>query len=105
MSTLLQKIKDNLVHLPSKDLKFANKFIDERNFESLYELVSADHKIHDKKRNKDGLFDNEKDSNIEEHLCELEGDVLSYLRCIEPDYEIINDDDCDSDCFLREDFD
>ena len=106
MSTLLQKIKENSKFLPKKDIKFADKFIEKRDFESLYELVSADHKIHDRKRNKDGFFDTEEDNHLDEIYNELEGDVLTYVRCIEPDYEVIQEaDEFTDNNFIEEDFD
>lgn len=88
-------------------MKYADKFIAERNFDALYELVHADHKIHDRKRNKDGFFDNEEDAKLDSILSDLEGDVLTYVRLIEPDFESINDDDLDdfSGGFIGEDSD
>ena len=106
MSQLILKIKENIKYLPEKDIKFADKFMLKRDYESLYELVSADHKIHDRKRDKDGLFNTEEDVKLDEIYNELEGDTLTMVRIIDPDYEVINDslDEIDS-CFVREDFD
>lgn len=40
--TVLDKIKDLVKHLPSRDIDLANSFIDKRNFESLLELINSD---------------------------------------------------------------
>jgi hypothetical protein len=40
--TVLDKIKDLIKHLPSRDIDLANSFIDKRNFESLLELINSD---------------------------------------------------------------
>lgn len=40
--TVLDKIKDLIKHLPSRDIDLASSFIDKRNFESLLELINSD---------------------------------------------------------------
>ena len=41
MSTILNNIKTLIPYLPSKDIPYANKFLEVRNFESLQELVNS----------------------------------------------------------------
>lgn len=91
MAELLSKIKSGIAYLPERDIKHANGFIEKRDFESLYELVSAVHKVHNKKADKAGLFNNEDDERLDEIYTDLEGDVLTYLNYIEPDYKVESD--------------
>lgn len=42
MSNLYNKIKDKLNCLPIKDARLCNKYFEERNFESILEIVKSD---------------------------------------------------------------
>ena len=86
MSQLLSNIESQIGILPKKDIEYAKKFIEKRDFESLYELVEADHKIHYKKSD-NGFFENDEDEQLDQAYTRLEGDVLTYLNYIDPDYK------------------
>ena len=45
MSTPVQRIKQLLFCVPEKDIPYANKFIKERDFEALRDLVKSDIQI------------------------------------------------------------
>lgn len=61
MSTPVQRIKQLLFCVPEKDIPYANKFIKERNFEALRDLVKSDIRIFLKK----------KDESLEEQIDNL----------------------------------
>lgn len=61
MSTPVQRIKQLLFCVPEKDIPYANKFIKERDFESLRDLVKSDIRIFLKK----------KDESLEEQIDNL----------------------------------
>ena len=61
MSTPVQRIKQLLFCVPEKDIPYANKFIKERNFEALRDLVKSDIRILLKK----------KDESFEEQIYNL----------------------------------
>lgn len=92
MSDILSKIKSNSKKLPEKDLKYADKFIANRDFESLLEIVESDIIKLDKRRNADGLFSDEKDAELDVSYRELAGDIISYIRLIEPDFQLSSED-------------
>lgn len=52
MSTPVQRIKQFLSCVPEKDIPYANKFIKERDFEALRDLVKSDIRILLKKKDK-----------------------------------------------------
>ena len=83
MSEILLRIKANSKKLPEKDIKYADKFILNRDWESLLEIVESD---------------------IIKHDRDLAGDIISYIRLIEPDYKYENDD-IDESAYVGEDFD
>lgn len=97
MQPILSRIKIKCNILPPKDIKYAEKFIKERNFEALLEIVDSDIKIHNRKKNADGLFDNEEDAELDEKYCDLYGDILTYIKLVDPDFSF--DDD-----FFEEDY-
>ena len=61
MSTPVQRIKQLLSCVPGKDIPYANKFIKERDFEALRDLVKSDIRILLKK----------KDESLEEQIDNL----------------------------------
>jgi len=105
MSEILQRITANSKKLPKKDLKYADKFINNRDWESLLEIVESDIIKHDRKRNADGLFDSEEDAELDVIYRDLAGDIISYIRLIEPDFKYENDDMDDDSAYVGEDFD
>lgn len=60
MSTPVQRIKQLLFCIPEKDIPYANKFIKERDFEALRDLVKSDIRILLKKKDEslEGQIDN-----------------------------------------------
>lgn len=84
---LLDDIKSKCAILPQKDQKYVKKFIESRSFDKLLEIIDSDIKKHNRKRNADGIFENEEDAILDEEYCDLYGDVVTYLRCIDPDYD------------------
>lgn len=72
MSTPVQKIKQLLSCVPKKDIPYANKFIKERDFEALRDLVKSNIQILLKK----------KDESLEEQINNLrflKTEIDSYL--------------------------
>lgn len=61
MSTPVQRIKQLLSCVPEKDIPYANKFIEERDFEALRDLIKSDIRILLKK----------KDESLEEQIDNL----------------------------------
>lgn len=75
MSTPVERIESLLIYIPAKDIPFATKFLQERNFEALRDLVKSDIQILKRK----------KDDSLEEqlgYLRELKSEVDSYLLMI-----------------------
>lgn len=75
--TALERIQSLIYALPEKDRKLANTFIEKRQFESLYELVSSDIYKARKKA---------KDSNVEEievssiaDMSILKSEIINYI--------------------------
>ena len=75
--TALERIQSLIHVLPEKDRKLANTFIEKRQFESLYELVSSDIYKARKKA---------KDSNVEEievsviaDMSILKSEIINYI--------------------------
>lgn len=75
MSTPTQRISSLLKHIPAKDIPYATKFFNERDFEALRDLVKSDILILKKK----------KDESLEDQinlLRELKAEIDSYLLMI-----------------------
>lgn len=106
--TPIQIMEELLCNLPEKDIKFAEKFIKERNFEALQELVISDIQKIEKKCNPTSL--EPEDLKMEEALdalCKLRNEVESYLSLLgyssEEIYGIGEDLD-DDESFYTEDY-
>lgn len=106
--TPIQIMEELLCNLPKKDIKFAEKFIKERNFEALQELVISDIQKIEKKCNPTSL--EPEDLKMEEALdalCKLRNEVESYLSLLgyssEEIYGIGEDLD-DDESFYTEDY-
>ena len=106
--TPIQIMEELLCNLPEKDIKFAEKFIKERNFEALQELVISDIQKIEKKCNPTSL--EPEDLKMEEELdalCKLRNEVESYLSLLgyssEEIYGIGEDLD-DDESFYTEDY-
>lgn len=106
--TPIQTMEELLCNLPEKDIKFAEKFIKERNFEALQELVISDIQKIEKKCNPTSL--EPEDLKMEEALdalCKLRNEVESYLSLLgyssEEIYGIGEDLD-DDESFYTEDY-
>lgn len=85
MSTPVQRIKQLLSCVPEKDIPYANKFIKERDFEALRDLVKSDIQILIKK----------KDKSLEEQIDNLrllKTEIDSYLLLLSPE-----DDETETD--------
>lgn len=65
MSSPLENIKSLIPYLPKGDIKFANKFLEERNYESLKELTWSALQRLEKAYKKEVLPDKYKDIDIE----------------------------------------
>lgn len=106
--TPIQKMEELLCNLPEKDIKFAEKFIKERNFEALQELVISDIQKIEKKCNPTSL--EPEDLKMEETLdalCKLRNEVEGYLSLLgyfsEEIYGLGEDLD-DDESFYTEDY-
>lgn len=75
MSTPTQRISSLLKYIPAKDIPYATKFFNERDFESLRDLVKSD--IHILKKKKDESLEEQID-----FLRELKSEVDAYLLMI-----------------------
>lgn len=75
MSTPVERIENLLIYVPAKDIPFATKFLQERDFEALRDLVKSDIQI--LKRKKDDSLEEQLD-----YLRELKSEVDSYLLMI-----------------------
>lgn len=93
MSSPVERMKKLINYLPEKDIKLGNKFIDNRDFESLQELVdSARYKVR-----KSLSSDNPKSEYINldmDKIDKLKVEVDAYCLLLNPDID--NDDDYDS---------
>ena len=75
MSTPVERVRSLLKYIPARDIPYATKFFQEREFEALRDLVKSDIQILRKK----------KDDSLEEQidfLRELKAEVDSYLLLI-----------------------
>lgn len=106
--TPIQIMEELLCNLPEKDIKFAEKFIKERNFEALQELVISDIQKIEKKCNPTSL--EPEDLKMEEALdalCKLRNEVESYLYLLGYSSEEIygtGEDLDDDESFYTEDY-
>ena len=106
--TPIQIMEELLCNLPEKDIKFAEKFIKERNFEALQELVISDIQKIEKKCNPTSL--EPEDLKVEEALdalCKLRNEVESYLSLLGYSSEEIygtGEDLDDDESFYTEDY-
>ena len=106
--TPIQIMEELLCNLPEKDIKFAEKFIKERNFEALQELVISDIQKIEKKCNPTSL--EPEDLKMEEALdalCKLRNEVESYLSLLGYSSEEIygtGEDLYDDESFYTEDY-
>lgn len=85
MATPVERIKSLLENIPAKDIPYATKFLDDRDFESLRDLVKSDIQILRKKH----------DESLAEQidlLRELKAEIDAYLLMIglEEDGDVIN---------------
>lgn len=85
MATPVERIKKLLKNIPAKDIPYATKFLDDRDFESLRDLVKSDIQILRKKH----------DESLAEQidfLRELKAEIDAYLLMIglEEDGDVIN---------------
>ena len=72
MSTPVQKMKSLLSNVPARDIPYATKFIEERDFEALRDLIKSNILILKKK--KDDTLESQIDN-----LIELKAEIDSYL--------------------------
>ena len=106
--TPIQRMEELLCNLPEKDIKFAEKFIKERNFKALQELVISDIQKIEKKCNPTSL--EPEDLKVEEALdalCKLRNEVESYLSLLGYSSEEIygtGEDLDDDESFYTEDY-
>lgn len=85
MATPVERIKSLLENIPAKDIPYATKFLNDRDFESLRDLVKSDIQILRKKH----------DEALAEQidlLRELKAEIDAYLLMIglEEDGDVIN---------------
>lgn len=80
MTTPIKKIKSLVNQLPERDIILANKFINERKFSDLRDIVKADIAV---------LNLDEKNITSErvDALMQLKAELDSYIMLIEPDDE------------------
>lgn len=72
-------IKELIPILPGKDAALAQKFLDNRNFQGILELVESDlYKLNKKKKEEDD-FPNE----LESQLTELRGELIIYMSYLD----------------------
>lgn len=97
MSTPIIKITNLIQYLPEKDIKFAKKFLKERQFEYLKEIVDSDIYKVLKDRKKEEF--NQKYTNIDlDSLYSLQSELSAYLLLL----GINNEEDYDNDYLMGE---
>ena len=95
----VQKMKELVQFLPEKDIKYANKFIEERNFEAFAELVKSD--IVKLERSIDKITDEYSEERLElqrtlAQLEKLKSEIDSYLILLGySENELYGEDDYD----------
>lgn len=106
--TPIQKMEELLCNLPEKDIRFAEKFIKERNFEALQELVISDIQKIEKKCNPASLEpDDLKMEETLDALCKLRNEVEGYFSLLGYSSEEIyglGEDLDDDESFYTEDY-
>lgn len=78
MKNPVQKINELISYVPARDIPYANKFLENRDFESLRDLIKSDITIIRRKKD---------DSNAEqlEMLIQLKAEIDSYLLLLGTD--------------------
>lgn len=96
MSQPLYRIRNLIKELPGKDAQLAAKFLEQRNFSGIMELVESD--IFKAKKNADPFELVEKDSEVSVHidkLLELKANLDEYMSYLDiPD----NSEELYEDC-------
>lgn len=94
MNPSIQEIKKMIPSLPARDIKIAEKLLEERKFQSLLELINSDIYLVNKDQAKEEPKDEYKDINID-HLLMLKSSVIEYMS-----YLVLPDeDDLDTEYF------
>lgn len=97
MSTPIIKITNLIQYLPEKDIKFAKKFLKERQFEYLKEIVDSD--IYKVLKDRKKEESNQKYTNIDlDALYSLQSELAAYLLLL----GINNEEDYDNDYLMGE---
>ena len=97
MSTPIIKITNLIQYLPEKDIKFAKKFLKERQFEYLKEIVDSD--IYKVLKDRKKEESNQKYINIDlDSLYSLQSELSAYLLLL----GINNEEDYDNDYLMGE---
>lgn len=86
--TAVDRMKDLIDCLPVRDRVFANKFIAERRFQDLYDIIKSDIVKFERLSEEERL--NRTDVNIDK-MNDFLAEVISYLDIIGWDDEIIDD--------------
>lgn len=86
--TAVDRMKDLVDCLPVRDRTFANKFIAERRFQDLYDIIKSDIVKFERLSEEERL--NRTDVNIDK-MNDFLAEVISYLDIIGWDDEIIDD--------------
>lgn len=84
MSSPLEKIRSLVPYLPKGDIKFANKFLEERDYEQLKELTSSALERLEKAYRKDVLPEKYKDVDIDK-VRELAIECWDYYYLLYPE--------------------
>lgn len=92
----LNDIKEKMSCLPQKDIKYATKFIDNRDFDSLLELIDSDIKKILIKSSKRG-FQTNAELAEEIKLSDYFGTVIEYLNSNGIPYDFVPEEDDDSE--------
>lgn len=100
MSDIYTKIKNGIQLLNSKDRKYAEKFLSERDFEKLYELVKANVIVLQNKSDTNAAFVNLV------KIIELKNEIMQYLEILgipieedEEDTDEITDDEFEDNLY------
>lgn len=88
VKTAVDRMKDLVDCLPVRDRAFANKFITERRFQDLYDIIKSDIVKFERLSEEERL--NRTDVNIDK-MNDFLAEVISYLDIIGWDDEIIDD--------------
>lgn len=101
---LLDDIRERVKFLPEKDIVFAHKFIANRDFESLHDIVYSDLQKMEKKQLPNGGFEDQSDAFTYMELSALDGDIIKYLDALGADFsQIFVEDDDDDEDYMNED--